>query len=276
MAPSAVRMARSSPRDSATVMPVGGCAGTWTPPVSTPALASSASMKFPAASSPIAAASATRRPSLAAAIAVIEADPPTTRAMLSTSFSCCPKTGVTSSPSTRTSGLQSPIRRRSKARWPAGAGRTGRTGQKTAGCGSLPTGPCPRVPLAHQCDLHPGLGQRADRVGVSGGVGDELADGADLADPAERDLADLGTVRHHHNAPGAAEHDRVRVRLHFVVRGAASPGVDAVHADERHVEIEAGQARLGDRPRQLIRLAAGHAAGGDQLDAGPDRQLRGA
>src|SRR5580704_12178353 len=275
MAPSAVSMARSSPRESATVMPVGSCARTATPPVLTPALASSASMKFPAASSPIAAASATRRPSLAAAIAVIEADPPTTRAMLSTSFSCCPKAGVTSSPSTRTSGLQSPIRRRSKARWPAGAGRTrrtgrtGRTGQPVAGCGSLPTGPRPGVPLAYPCDLHPGLGQRANRVGVRGGVGDELADGADLTDAGERDLADLGTVRHHHDPPGAAEHDRVRVRLHFVVRGAAGPGVDAVHADERHVEIEAGQARLGDRPRQLIGLAAGHAAGGDQLDAGP-------
>src|ERR1700733_12560588 len=67
MAPSAVRMARSSPRDSAIVMPVGDRGRTAIPPVSTPARASSASMKFPAASSPIAATSATRSPSRAAA-----------------------------------------------------------------------------------------------------------------------------------------------------------------------------------------------------------------
>src|SRR5580658_3576281 len=238
MAPSAVRMARSSPRDSAIVMPVGNCARTATPPVSTPALASSASMKFPAASSPIAATSATRSPSRAAAIAVIEADPPTTRVMLSTSFSCWSKAGVTSPPMTSTSGLQSPITKRSNARGSRGSGSA------AVACCSPLTGRRSLLPVSHQGHLHAAVGQRPHRVAVRGGVSDELANRADLTDLGERDLADLGTVRHHHDAPGTPEHDGVRVRLHLVVRGAAGFGVDAVHTNEGHVEVEAGQARL--------------------------------
>src|ERR1700677_1261525 len=254
MTPSAVRIARSSPCDSATVMPVGDCGRTGIAAVSTPAAASSASMNPPAASSPIAATSATRSPSRAAATAVIEADPPTTRAMLATSFSCWPKAGVTSSPRTSTSGLQSPITTRSNA-------SSALTGARTV------------LPVPHQRDLHPGVGQRADRVRVGPGVGDELADLGHLADPGERDLADLGAVGHHHHPPGAADHDRVPVRLDLVVGGAAGLRVDAVDADEGDVEVEAGQARLGDAPGQLVGLAPGHPAGGDQLDPGPDGQL---
>src|SRR5207253_2815356 len=77
-APVAVRIARSAPADSATVIPVGTPGRTATKDVSTPAAASWPSMNRPAGSSPTAAASATRSPSRAAATAVIEADPPTT------------------------------------------------------------------------------------------------------------------------------------------------------------------------------------------------------
>ena len=81
-------MARSRPRDSATVMPVGVCARTTTALTSTPSLVSWSSMNAPAGSAPTAATSATFSPSRAAATAVIAADPPTTRSMLPTSFSC--------------------------------------------------------------------------------------------------------------------------------------------------------------------------------------------
>src|SRR5882724_11484385 len=73
-------------------------------------------MNVPAGSAPTAAISATLRPSRAAAPAVIEADPPITSEMPSTSFSCWPKAGVTSSPRTSTSGLQSPMTTRSRSR----------------------------------------------------------------------------------------------------------------------------------------------------------------
>ena len=86
-APVAVRMARSSPCDSATVMPVGTSALVATAVTSTPSAASWPSMKRPAGSSPTAATRATRTPSRAAATAMMAADPPTTRDIRSTSFS---------------------------------------------------------------------------------------------------------------------------------------------------------------------------------------------
>jgi hypothetical protein len=46
------------------------------------------------------------------------------------------------------------------------------------------------------------------------------------------------------------------LRFHFLVSRAAGPRVDAVDADERDVEVESGQARLGDGPRQLIGRAS--------------------
>src|SRR5438477_119267 len=70
-------------------------------------------MNRPAGSAPTAALSATRRPSRAAATAVMAAEPPMTSEMPSTSFSCWPKAGVTSPPATSTSGLQSPTTTRS-------------------------------------------------------------------------------------------------------------------------------------------------------------------
>src|SRR5580704_4690690 len=73
-------------------------------------------MNAPGRSAPTAATRATRSPSRAAATALIAADPPMTIPMLPTSFSCWPKTGVTSPPRTSTSGLQSPSTTRSTSR----------------------------------------------------------------------------------------------------------------------------------------------------------------
>ena len=111
-------MARSPPFDNATVIPVGRSSRTATAPVATPSRASWSSMNCPAGSAPTAATSATLSPSRAAATAVIDADPPTTSDMLGTSFSCWPNAGVTSSPRTSTSGLQSPTTTRSRAAVP--------------------------------------------------------------------------------------------------------------------------------------------------------------
>src|SRR5260221_7675331 len=96
-------------------------------------------MNVPAGSAPTAAISATLRPSRAAATAVIEADPPITSEMPSTSFSCWPKAGVTSSPRTSTSGLQSPMTTRSRSRpqtRPRPAGGPGSSGPGSSGPGS--------------------------------------------------------------------------------------------------------------------------------------------
>src|ERR1700733_6424513 len=116
--PGAVRIARSPPRDSATLIPVGRSPQTITWLVPTPARRSSPSMNCPAASSPIAATSSTLAPSLAAATAVIAAEPPTTSETAGTICSCWPNAGVTSPVSTMTSGLQSPTTTRSAMRPP--------------------------------------------------------------------------------------------------------------------------------------------------------------
>jgi len=81
-------MARSPPRDSATVIPVGAPSRTAMKRTLTPSAASWSRMNAPAGSAPTAATSATRSPSRAAATAVIAADPPMTSEMPSTSFSC--------------------------------------------------------------------------------------------------------------------------------------------------------------------------------------------
>src|SRR5947207_311221 len=112
-APSAVRIARSPPRDSATVIPVGSSSRTTTKRTSTPSAANWSRMNVPAGSAPTAATSATRSPSRAAATAVIAAEPPMTSEIPSTSFSCWPNAGSTSVPRTSTSGLQSPRTTRS-------------------------------------------------------------------------------------------------------------------------------------------------------------------
>ena len=75
-------MARSLPRDSATVIPVGASSRTATALTSTPSRPSWSSMNWPAGSAPTAATSVTRTPSRAAATAVMAADPPMTREML--------------------------------------------------------------------------------------------------------------------------------------------------------------------------------------------------
>src|SRR5262249_21063735 len=77
-------------------------------------------MNRPAGSSPTAAASATRSPSRAAPSAGSGGHPPISSEIPSTSFSCWPKAGVTSPPTTITSGLQSPMTSRSNGRPPAG------------------------------------------------------------------------------------------------------------------------------------------------------------
>src|ERR1700722_3411030 len=240
IAPSAVRMARSPPRDSATVMPVARPSRTATAPTSTPSLASESSMKVPAASRPTAATSATRRPSRAAATAVIEAEPPISRDIRSTSFSCWPKAGVTSSPSTSTSGLQSPITTRSKS---------------------------------GDDNVDPGVLEHVQGVVGDTGVGDQGIDLGGAADPGERPAAHLGAVRDDDHLARLAAHELVDARFSLVVRGRAGHGVDAVHAEDRHVERDLLEYAGGERPDQLIRLRPRHAAGGHDLDVLPDGEL---
>src|SRR5262249_28192076 len=148
--------------------------------VSTPSAASCPSMNRPAGSSPTAAASATRSPSRAAATAVIEAEPPISSEMPSTSFSCWPKAGVTSPPTTITSGLQSPMTSRSGGPLPA----------------ALPPPALPPAgPGSGGDNLDPGIGEL-------GGVGRRDARGGDQdvhlggrAGPCEGAPAPLGAVR---------------------------------------------------------------------------------
>src|SRR5262249_56082182 len=83
-------------------------------------------------------------PRRAGATGVREAEPPISSEMPSTSFSCWPKAGVTSPPTTITSGLQSPMTSRSTG--PAGSrsggdnldsgiGEPGGVGRRDAGVG---------------------------------------------------------------------------------------------------------------------------------------------
>src|SRR5690348_223246 len=144
---------------------------TATKDVSTPSAASCPSMNRPAGSSPTAAASATRSPSRAAATAVIEADPPTSSEMPSTSFSCWPNAGVTSPPTTITSGLQSPMTSRSSAPPP---------GSPLAG------------PRSGGDNLDPGVDEPGGLGGRDAGVGDQDVHLGGRADPGERAPADLG------------------------------------------------------------------------------------
>src|SRR6185369_15141595 len=182
MAPTAVRIARSAPWDSATVMPVGAPSRTATAPVPTPSRASWPSRKSPAGSAPTAATSSTLSPSRAAATAVIAAEPPTTIQMPSTSFSCWPKDGVTSSPVTSTSGLQSP-----------------------------------RTTRSYRDNVHPRGFEQGRVLGGDAGVGDQDVDLGRGADPGERALAHLGAVRHDHHLAGLAAHQPVDARLALVV-----------------------------------------------------------
>src|SRR5262245_66642537 len=118
-------------------------------------------MNRPAGSSPTAAASATRSPSRAAATAVIEAEPPISSEIPSTSFSCWPKAGVTSPPTTITSGLQSPMTSRSSGLPPAGSGSGGD-------------------------NLDPGIGELGGVGRRDAGVGDQDVYLGGGADPGER------------------------------------------------------------------------------------------
>src|ERR1700730_14676145 len=201
IAPRAVRMARSPPWDSATVMPVGVPSRTTTALTSTPSAASWSSMNAPARSAPTAATRATRSPSRAAATAVIAADPPMTSPMLPTSFSCWPKAGVTSSPRTSTSGLQSPSTIRS-----------------------------------YGDNIDPGVGQPGRVLAGNAGVGDEDVDLGGGADPGEGALPHLGAVRDDDHLAGLSAHQPVGARLAFVVRGRPGHSVDPVHTQDRHVE----------------------------------------
>src|SRR6516165_11576239 len=187
-------MARSSPADSATVIPVGTSARTATGAVSIPSAASCPSMNRPAGSSPTAAAKATRSPSRAAATAVIEAEPPISSEICSTSFSCWPNAGVTSPPTTITSGLQSPMTSRSSAPAPAG-------------------------PRSGGDNLDPGVGELGGLGGCDAGVGDQDVHLGGRADPGERAPAHLGAVRGHHDLARPLGHEPVDARLPLVVRG---------------------------------------------------------
>src|SRR5262249_49518244 len=230
IAPRAVKMARSPPRDSATVIPVGASSRTATKLTSTPSRVSWPSMNVPAGSGPTAATSATLRPRRAAATAVIAAEPPISSATASTSFSCWPKAGVTSSPSTSTSGLQSPITTRSRS---------------------------------HGDDIDPGVLEQGHVLGGNASVGDEDIDLAGAADPGERPPAHLGAVGDHDPLPGLPAHQPVYARLSLVMRGRARHRVDPVHPQDRHIESDLFEHAGGQRPGQLVRLRPGHAAGGD-------------
>src|SRR5580700_4453969 len=72
-------------------------------------------------------------------------------------------------------------------------------------------------PASNERDVHPGVGQRPDRIRFLGLIGDEPAHRRDLADPGEGDLPDLGTVGHHDHPPGMGDHGAVRVRLYLLV-----------------------------------------------------------
>src|SRR5215510_16411656 len=126
-------------------------------------------MNRPAGSSPTAAASATRSPSRAAATAVIEPEPPISSEMPSTSFSCWPNAGVTSPPTTITSGLQSPMTSRSSGPPPAGPGSGGD-------------------------NLDPGIGKLGGVGRRDAGVGDQDVHLGGRTDPRERTAAHLGAV----------------------------------------------------------------------------------
>src|SRR5262249_62236023 len=125
-----------------------------------------------AGSAPPAAASAPRGPRRAAATAVIEAEPPISSEMPSTSFSCWPKAGVTSPPTTITSGLQSPMTSRS----------TGPAGSRSGGD-----------------NLDSGIGEPGGVGRRDAGVGDQDVHLGGGADPGERTPAHLGAVRGHHD-----------------------------------------------------------------------------
>src|SRR6266516_595644 len=239
-APSAVKMARSSPRDSATVIPVGASGRTATKRTSTPSAANWSRMNAPAGSAPTAATSATRSPSRAAATAVIAAEPPMTSEIPSTSFSCWPKAGSTSVPRTSTSGLQSPRITRS---WSGGD------------------------------NVYPGVLQPGRVLGGDPGVGDQHVDLGRGADPGEGALPHLGAVRHDDHPAGLPPHQPVDARLALVVRGRPGHRVDAVHAQEGHVQRDLLQHAGGQRPGQLVGLRPGHPAGGHELDVLPDGQL---
>src|SRR5215470_6195716 len=249
-APVAVRIARSPPADSATVIPVGASARTATKDVSTPSAASCPSMNRPAGSSPTAAASATRSPSRAAATAVIEADPPTSSEIPSTSFSCWPKAGVTSPPTTITSGLQSPMTSRSSAPVPAG-------------------------PRSGGDNLDPGVGQPGGLGRCDAGVGDQDVHLGGRADPGERAPTHLGTVRGHHHLGRPPGHQPADARLALVVRHGPGHRVDPVHPEERDVQGDLLQDASGQRAGQLVGLRPGHPAGSHDLDVLADGELCG-
>src|SRR6185437_10573124 len=237
-APSAVKMARSPPRDSATVIPVGASSRTATKLTSTPSAASWSRMNSPAGSAPTAAASATRSPSRAAATAVIAAEPPMTSEIPSTSFSCWPNAGSTSSPRTSTSGLQSP-----------------------------------RTTRSYRDNVDPGVLQPGRVLGGDPGVGDQHVDLGRGADPREGALPHLRTVRHDDHLAGLPPHQPVDARLALVVRGRPGHRVDPVHAQEGHVQRDLLQHAGGQRPGELVGLRPGHPASGHDLDVLPDGQF---
>src|SRR5215470_3672615 len=124
-------------------------------------------------------------------------------------------------------------------------------------------------------DSYAGGGEGGQDAGVGGLVGDELADGGDLADLGEGYEADLGAVGDDDDRAGALDQRAVRVGLDLVVGGEAGFEGDAVRADKHDVEVQAGQAGLGDGADQLIGLGPGDAAGYDELEVGADGHLGG-
>src|SRR6056297_3798492 len=98
-----------------TLTPVSSASSTMHERVSTLRSVIASSMKRPNASSPTTPTNAVRRPSRAAAHAMIAEEEPIVRSAASTIFSVWPKRGTTSSPRRTRSGLISPTTRRSYA-----------------------------------------------------------------------------------------------------------------------------------------------------------------
>src|SRR5689334_15253215 len=124
-------------------------------------------------------------------------------------------------------------------------------------------------------DSYAGVGQGGQDAGIGGVVGDQLAYRGDLADLGEGHQADLGAVGDDDDRAGALDQGAVRVGFHLVVGGEAGLEGDAVGADEHDVEVQAGQAGLGDGAQQLIGLGHGYSAGDDELEVGAYRHFGG-
>ena len=101
-------------------------------------------------------------------------------------------------------------------------------------------------------------------MGIGLVVGDDapdLADAGDHRQAALRELARVGDDGHFARHP---DHQRVQLRLEHVRRGQADLGVEAVHAEEQVVRVQAAQHLLGLRPDGRVRHVAHQPADDDE------------